>query len=118
MIVSMVDTTKVSLAEQMARFSNVRLAKHQHVATGTPTTFSVLGSRHAWTEEQDFVNFWASMTDRRVQAYMVGAWFAKEGMLGRRRPQDVTCWVAGGPRRCDFEALARKRLALAARSGA
>lgn len=102
-----VDEDTVPLREQMRRFGNVRIAKRESMAMGQ-VTLCVAGNPHVWTEESDFVNFWEAMTDRRMQAYLVGAWYAKQGLLAAGpQASNVTCWVSGGPRAEHLRELVR-----------
>merc|ERR1719356_1857377 len=99
MQVSKPETKKFSVVEQIRMFGRVTFVRAGHETCGD-IGLTVVDQTAAWKTEEEFVNFWASMSERRLSAYFVSLWMAKKGALtlGRGRSKAVH-WVDGTPKK-------------------
>lgn len=93
-----------SVVEQLTVFRRDVFIEKDTAASGH-IGLSVGGKHSVWCDEEEFVNFWESMTERKLQAYYAGLWLTERGLQVEVGNQ---CWVRGGPKQSELSELVRQ----------
>lgn len=101
------DESKFTAKEQIARWGKATFKKKCSRGVGE-VALCMEDNVDSWKSVEDFVNFWESMSEKRLAAYFAGVFCGTRGLLGdSAQVRSARCCIDGTPKLCDINELAR-----------
>jgi len=101
------DESKFSAEEQIRRFGRITFVERDTRACGD-VALIVANQIDVWRSEEDFVDFWQSMSEHRIAAYFAGLFSTRYGSRNSRQVGKIGCTIHGTPMSQQFADLAKR----------